>query len=222
MSVKHPYVTSAGGLVKTINQLRKSFPATVTAQTLKRLGFAPKNETYIVNTLRYLGVIDEKGQATQQGKKAFAQHPDEGFQVEFSALVERAYSALFQLYGPQAWALDTDKLITFFRDIDQSSEVVGKRQAITFRTLAQKAGHLEVPESPKPGPTGAPSRVKAAKPRAKAATRTPTQSEIQGEPSPANRKFGLTVRIEVNLPAEGDQATYDRIFKSIKENLLNE
>ena len=32
---------------------------------------------------------------------------------------------------------------------------------------------------------------------------------------------GLTVRIEVNLPADGEQETYDRIFKSIRENLLN-
>jgi hypothetical protein len=32
---------------------------------------------------------------------------------------------------------------------------------------------------------------------------------------------GLTVRIEINLPPGGDQATYDAIFKSIRENLLN-
>jgi hypothetical protein len=32
---------------------------------------------------------------------------------------------------------------------------------------------------------------------------------------------GLTVRIEINLPAGGDKETYDTIFKSIRENLLN-
>jgi hypothetical protein len=32
---------------------------------------------------------------------------------------------------------------------------------------------------------------------------------------------GLTVRIEVNLPPAADQETYDRIFRSIRENLLN-
>jgi hypothetical protein len=35
------------------------------------------------------------------------------------------------------------------------------------------------------------------------------------------REVGLTVRIEVNLPAAADQETYDRIFRSIRENLLN-
>ncbi len=36
-----------------------------------------------------------------------------------------------------------------------------------------------------------------------------------------NRDFGLTVRIEINLPADADQETYDKIFRSIKENLIN-
>lgn len=35
------------------------------------------------------------------------------------------------------------------------------------------------------------------------------------------RDFGLTVRVEVNLPPAADQETYDRIFRSIRENLLN-
>lgn len=32
--------------------------------------------------------------------------------------------------------------------------------------------------------------------------------------------LGLTVRVEINLPADGTKETYDNIFKSIKENLL--
>ncbi len=32
---------------------------------------------------------------------------------------------------------------------------------------------------------------------------------------------GLTVRIEINLPANGTQETYDNIFQSIRKNLLN-
>ena len=33
--------------------------------------------------------------------------------------------------------------------------------------------------------------------------------------------FGLTVRIEVNLPAQADQETYDKIFSSIRKNLID-
>ncbi len=32
----------------------------------------------------------------------------------------------------------------------------------------------------------------------------------------------LTVRMEINLPSGADAETYDNIFKSIKENLLND
>jgi len=35
------------------------------------------------------------------------------------------------------------------------------------------------------------------------------------------RDMALTVRIEINLPAEGSQETYDNIFKSIKANLID-
>jgi FKBP-type peptidyl-prolyl cis-trans isomerase (trigger factor) len=35
-----------------------------------------------------------------------------------------------------------------------------------------------------------------------------------------NKEFGLSVRVEINLPADGTKETYDNIFKSIKENLL--
>ena len=51
MADKHPYVTAPSYLVQVINQFRKSFPAAVTADTLKKLGFAPKNESYILNII---------------------------------------------------------------------------------------------------------------------------------------------------------------------------
>jgi len=33
--------------------------------------------------------------------------------------------------------------------------------------------------------------------------------------------FSMSVRIEISLPVTTDQAVYDKIFKSIKENLMN-
>jgi hypothetical protein len=49
MADKHPYVPAQGYLVQMITHFRKSFPPTVTANTLKKLGLAPKNESYILN-----------------------------------------------------------------------------------------------------------------------------------------------------------------------------
>ena len=61
MANKYPYVASAGPLVKAVSHLRKSFPKEVTADTLRKLGVAPKNESYVINVLRFLGVVDEEG-----------------------------------------------------------------------------------------------------------------------------------------------------------------
>jgi len=55
---KYPYVPSAGPLLRTVEHLRRSFPKEVTADTLRKLGVAPKNESYVINVLRFLGVID--------------------------------------------------------------------------------------------------------------------------------------------------------------------
>jgi hypothetical protein len=46
-------------------------------------------------------------------------------------------------------------------------------------------------------------------------------SEENLKKTSTSANFGLTVRVEINLPSDGDQETYDRIFRSIKENLLN-
>lgn len=57
MANKYPYVASSGPLAKTIEHLRRrKFPQELTAETLRKLGVAPKNESYVINVLRFLGM----------------------------------------------------------------------------------------------------------------------------------------------------------------------
>ena len=222
---KHPYVTSPGPFIQVINHLRNSFPITVTADTMKKLGFAPKNETYIINTIRFLGLIDDDGNRTDIAGSVFSLHQDQDFQPEFSKLVQEAYTELFSLFGDAAWALDSNALITFFRQTDQSTAVVGQRQATTFKALAGIAGHAELPE-PKPSDKEQPPTRPVMKQKSKKQVSPEVASSVSEQTAETHgvgseRNFGLTVRIEINLPSDGDQETYDRIFKSIRENLLN-
>jgi hypothetical protein len=77
---KHPYTSGGrGGLVQAINQLRSSFPPKVTADTLKKLGISPNNESYIINILRFVGIIDEQGAKTAKAGAAFSKHDDAEF-----------------------------------------------------------------------------------------------------------------------------------------------
>lgn len=208
MAVTHPYISGAGNIVQVIKHLRSSFPAKVSAETIKKLGIAPKNESYVINVLRFVAVIDDDGEKTPAAKTVFSKHQDEQFEKAFSELIKISYSELFEVHGDDAWKLDKNGLITFFRSADDTGATIGSRQAATFRALAGLSGYGDVPTP------GARKKVVKKKP----AKRTPKKND---EVISAEREIGLTVRIEINLPADGEQKTYDRIFRSIRENLID-
>jgi len=151
MADKHPYA-SPGAVTAAVGQFRKSFPAKVTADTLRKLSIAPNNESYVINTLRFIGAIDAEGNKTAESINAFTQHEDLVFQKEFGEMVKSAYADLFNLHNDLAWGLEFDKLISFFRTNDKTGDNVGRRQASTFQALAALAGHGEIPVSPKQTP----------------------------------------------------------------------
>lgn len=224
MADKHPYVSGSGPIFQIVAQLRKSFPAGgITADTLKKLGLAPNNESYVINTLRFVGVIDDEGKKTKEAGNVFSHHDDAAFQKALSPMVKKAYSDLFSLHGDAAWKLDIDSLIQYFRSTDDTSAIVGRRQATTFQALSALSGYADVPAVKQP--TGKKGETKTeGKKTAKAQKKTtPNLPSDNSQSSPGSNNYGvgLTVRVEINLPADGDQDTYDRIFKSIRENLIN-
>ena len=220
----HPYISGPGNITQMVIQLRKSFPGTVTSETVKKLGLAPNNESYVINVLQFVGVIDSEGKKTSEAAKAFSHHKDEDFSKQFSVLVKKAYEALFELHGDDAWNLDNDELITFFRQSDQTSATIGGRQAGTFKVLAGLSGHGDIPEPKAKKSSKAVATPKAAKKSVTIQSHLPAKKEgvVLGDQSKnaEGNGIGLTVRVEINLPADGTKETYDNIFKSIKENLL--
>jgi hypothetical protein len=227
MADRHPYISGSGALTQVLDYLRKSFPTTFNADTLKKLSLAPSNESYILNILRFLKLIGEGDSRTDLGQKVFTLHADTDFHVAFSDAIEAAYADLFSLHHGATWTLPDDKLIPFFRQADRTSELVGTRQASTFRILSTYSGH-EAAAGNKPTQAkvkaAVPKAAKVAKAAAKAAAvQVGTGAVVKGahQPDQRPRDIGLTVRIEINLPATGDQDTYDKIFKSIKENFIN-
>lgn len=224
MADTHPYISGAGNVAQMVARLRKAFPAAISAETVKKLGLAPNNESYVINVLQFVGVIDSEGKKTPDAAKVFSHHNDEEFAQSFGALVKKAYAALFELHGEHAWDLDNDGLVTFFRQSDQTGEIIGKRQASTFRVLANLSGHGDLPEvkTPKPQKAAKPS-IAAKSKQKKLQDSAPKEHSEDAKPQVnlnSGASLGLTVRVEINLPADGTKETYDSIFKSIKENLL--
>ena len=87
----HPYISGPGNIAQMIAYLRKNFPATVTSETVKKFGLASNNESYVINALQFLGLIDEEGKRTTEGHDILVL-PDDKFPEAFQELVKKAYS----------------------------------------------------------------------------------------------------------------------------------
>lgn len=226
---KHPYTSGLGHINATITQLRKAFPAVVNADILKKFEIAPNNESYILNILKFLKIIDPEGKKNATVVPLFHKNDDE-FAPGLAKLVHDAYSDLFNTYGEDAWDTPQSKLIAYFRTHDDTTELVGTRQANTFRTLARVSGKLtadpELASKPKTASKGKPTTKKPQPAAAAAPAPAPSIHVLAPPPinpnsSQPSSAMALTVRVEINLPTGADQSTYDAIFKSIRENLMN-
>ncbi len=227
MAANYPYVNAPGPLHQFVGKLRTHFPSQVTAETLKKQGLAAKNESYVINTLRFINVLDNDGNKVSENTKFFVSD-DSVFSPGLENLIKKAYSDLFDTNGDAVWEMTKSELTTFFRMSDDTSEIVGQRQASTFLALAAQAGHGEVPTISDSGSAAKPvaRKKKAAKKTAKPAGKSQgddSQQMAAGNGLSAEHGFGqmaFSLRIEMNLPTTDDQAVYDALFKSIRENLI--
>jgi len=206
-----------------IGYLKKNFPATVTSETVKKYGLASNNESYVINALQFIGLIDEAGKRQEDAHAVLTTHDEEEFRSKFAGLIRDAYSDLFEMYGDEAWTLPKAKLIGYFRQADKTSEIIGARQAAVFQAFRSISGYEAAAEPKVTAAAGAkkPKAVVTKTPKGKAehAPLHGAKAEHLDADAPAKPDMALTVRIEINLPAEGTQETYDAIFKSIKANL---
>lgn len=229
----YPYVSGQAAIKKTLDQLRRAVPPKVDSAYLKRFNIAPANETYVINILRFLGLVDEEG-GTRDDSTGFLFLDDEGFKSGLDEVIRQAYKPLFDDMREDAWEADLDALMRWVRAVDKTSETVGRRQASTFKSLAALAGHGEEivlrASAPKrtPKPRAEVPKTQATKPEPKSVVLEEDSADKKNEPTlrpPADSPgqaapVGLTVRVEVNLPAGADAETYDAIFASIRKNLI--
>lgn len=212
MAVGYPYHPSTGAIRRIVEQFRSAFPQKVNADTLKKWTIAPKNESVLLNVLRFLKLIDADGNKVPDNAKLFLDNDVAAFANKFGVLVKTASTDLFSHFGDKAWVLPKDKLIGYFRSTDESSDTVGQLQAACFQTLATFAGH-----SPTAGGATKSSTVRTtlttgkSKTSKKAVSMDQADGKFTSDPAAGNEKIGgangvnLTVRIELNLPVSDDQ-----------------
>lgn len=221
----HPYISGPGNIAQMIGYLRKNFPASVTSETVKKFNLASNNESYVINALQFIGVLDADGRRTEEGRDAFVLSDSE-FPKAFEGLVRKSYNDLFDHWGEGAWTLGKTELTNYFRTTDKTSEVIGSRQASVFIMFRGLAGHEQTSDKA-PATAIKPSVApKGKKANTKKLSVEPLSSSValnrDSTTSDGRKEMALTVRIEINLPANGSQETYDAIFKSIRANLIND
>lgn len=213
MPARYPYTTAPGYVAQIIAALRGSFPAQLNPATLRKLGVAPSNESSTLAMLRYLGFIDSTGNRTARAAALMGLSDEQGFGGAFAALLEDCYRELFEIRGDNAWNLPLDELVTYFSQADGTSPKVARLQARTFQALAQAAGRY--PLAPEPA---APRQIRLATGAApEPAARSAGRAHPRRQPA---RGINLTLHLDLHLPPGADQATYDRIFRAIREQLL--
>jgi hypothetical protein len=226
---KFPYANVISAVQPVIEKLRKKFPDTIDASYLKKIEIAPNNESYIINTLKFIGVLNNDGNRNENNYKVFLAD-DDGFKEGFAQIIEEAYKQLFDIHGDDAWNIDRSKIVSLIRNEDKSSDLIGRRQADTFIRLAEISGKRK-PTNGEPGIENQKnSKSQPSKKKQEKFNMVESKIEIPFSEHRETKKqqekhltgdVSLAVRIEVNLPASSDQAVYDAIFKSIRENLIN-
>lgn len=221
MEKTHPYISGPSNIASMIEKLRKAFPSTVTSQTVKKYNLAKNNESSVINTLQFIGVIDDQGNPIEQNKDVFLLAKEEEFQEAFSKLVKSSYSKLFDLHSDAAWTLTDSDLLSFFRATDRTSEAIGKRQVRVFQTLAALSGKIEAPAKRTRQTSASSDKPTTSKPAKTSSSKKQSTSGKHASNSPFDH-LGMSIKIEVNLPSDASKETYDNIFKSIRENLIND
>ena len=221
----YPSIAGANNIIKIIEQLRNNFPPNIDVKTIKKYSIAPKAEKPIVNMLMFLKLIDDDGNRISENRNIFLKN-DTAFQLGFTKIIKDAYDKLFELHGDTTWNLDDEILLAFFKEEVGGALGGGLYRVKTFRVLAELAGKRDARskttvqvKSPAPTKTNKPKQDMPKSNTPKSAPFTIPTEQAHLKPS---GNFALSVRIEVNLPSDGTKETYDNIFKSIRENLINE
>ena len=203
MRARYPYVPGPDNITKVINHLRHNFDDKISSSTFKKAGTAKSRADDLITALNFIGIIDENGNKKREHSGMFYEE-NEQFEQKFGNLVKKAYLPLFEERGNSAWTLSKNHLAKFFAQAETKklAKATVNWQAETFIAFAELAGELHQTTNNHREPTVTPQ------------PQPPAQA--------SNSKISLAGKFEIHLPAGGTKEDYDNIFKSIKENIIND
>jgi len=215
-----PYAMNNGNLGKFLKEVASApVPAKVDYKYLETRGYKGANDKYLVSFLKSLRFIDNAGVPLDR----WHDHRHSGqSQAVHAAAVRDAYSGFFEVY-PDAPKRTEEEFTNWARVEDsKASPTTIKRSWATFRAMfpmsdfeAEQQNSSSTPEHRGNG-TQHHSGVNPA-PMAAAPTSTSSGGHVQ-----VGAVGGITINIELQLPASADAKFFDQFFASMRKHLIAE
>lgn len=202
-----PYINSTGTLPKILNKIiEASVPESFNSDFLgTKLGFPGGNQRTFISWAKKCGFLNADGAPTQIYKNF--RNPDTRGEAMATAL-KTGYKELFtrNAYAQELSVKDLTQLVSEITGNPHDNATVKLitrtfSNAKEFADFEKKATHKNI------------------NPEKHTETKAETPVEDQHKKSV---KLGLNYTINLVLPKTDDPAVFDAIFKSLKENLLNE
>lgn len=180
-------------------------PERITQKYLESVGYKSTNDRRIIPILKHINLINDDGTPNENYLKFRDATVSKSL---MTSLIRTAYSALFTDF-PEAQKEDTKALSNWFKTKMDVGEETANYAANTFKALCEFADfETEIKEKPKEEVIELPTEGLKIKEGERAAERPSTG-------------IVLNVNIQIVLPATENVEVYDKIFKSLKENILD-
>lgn len=211
MSKELPYMAGPGTLPKILNKIiEASVPESFNADFLgTKLGFPGGNQRTFISWAKKCGLLNPDGTPTQVYKNF--RNPD----FRGAAMAKALKTGYEELYTRNEYVHDLSD-----KDLKKIvSEVTGKPHdnstvSVIFRSFKNARDFAEF-EASSPKET----QAKKAEPKEKSPQ---SVGIVTSKTESSKLNLGLNYTINLVLPKTDDPAIYDAIFKSLKENLLDE
>lgn len=206
-------------LPKFLETLRAgTAPPTFNRQFIKDIGFKSSNHHALIPLLKGLGFLSDNGAPTEKYKQFL---DASRWKIVLAESVLEAYSDIFVLKGKPSDA-DLPMIQGKFKSTYNLSELQAERCARTFLALLKLSDPKTIAQDKTPDSVANASvendapDVKNEEDREKISVEN-SKTSASGTLKP----IGLHYNIQIHLPATKDIETYNAIFRSIKEHLID-
>lgn len=204
--VEYPYVYTVKNLRELLKRLNSELgvPDKFDSEYLLSIGYRSHNDRSMIKVLKFVGFLDADGKPSENYNEY---RNKDNSEAVMATRLRTSYSELFKIY-PDAYNKDGEALRNFFRTHTKGGESVLSLIVSTFTVLCEFADF----EAEGSGETLSKVPVEG--------VRIDLGKGKRAEETTAGHPIVINLNVQLQLPLTEDTTIYDRIFQSLKKNLL--